>query len=62
MIRIPRINPSVRRARALAPSLAQANLAAELHLDHPDEVRGAERAPVRAQVLEPVEPRLLGER
>jgi len=46
----------------LAPRVARPNLAAELRLDHRDEVRSVERAPVRAAVHEPVAPRLLVER
>ena len=45
-----------------SPPLARPDLAAELHPDHRDEVLSAERAPVRAQGLEPVERRLLVER
>ena len=46
----------------LSPPLARADLAAELRLDHRDEVLSAERAPVGAEGLEPVERRLLVER
>src|SRR5271165_5899363 len=54
------INPSP--GVRLSPPLARSNLAAELHIDHRDEVSSVERAPVRPAVHEPVEPRLLVER
>ena len=57
MIRIPHIDPSA--LRAPFPPLARPDLAAELHFDHRDKVRSAERAPVRAQGLESVERRRL---
>ena len=46
----------------LSPPLGRPDLAAELRLDHRDELRAAERALVRTAVLESVERRLLVER
>ncbi len=48
--------------RAACAPACPAEASAELHLNHRDEVRGTERAPVRAAFLEPAEPRLLVER